>query len=337
MSNEDRIALSHGGGGRMTQRLIKDYFQNAFDNPILNQMLDAAVFSIPSNKIAFSTDSFVVDPIFFPGGDIGKLAICGTINDLAVSGAKPYYLSVGMIIEEGFLLADLRRVVDSMAITAKEAEVMVVAGDTKVVEKGMVDKIFINTTGIGIIPEDYSLSPVNLQPGDAILVSGNLGEHGLAILAQRQGFSFATPVKSDCTVLHRLTQAILKFGPNIRCLRDPTRGGLATTLNEIAQQGGVGMLVQEELLPVTEAVSGGCGMLGLDSLYLANEGKLVAFVNSACVDEVLQVMRHLPEGRDARLIGKVVENPVGIVMLETALGARYILRMFEGEQLPRIC
>jgi hydrogenase expression/formation protein HypE len=335
---DEVIMLGHGSGGSMTNRLIRDVFQEAFDNPILDEMLDAAVLPVPRSRIAFSTDSFVVDPIFFPGGDIGKIAICGTVNDLAVSGAEPLYLSVGFIIEEGLPVADLRRIVASMKAVADTAGVHIVTGDTKVVERGSADKVFINTTGVGLLPEGRLLSPRQVQPGDIVLVSGSLGEHGLTILAQRQGLAFNTPVISDCTPLNKLTAAIMNAGGDgVRCMRDPTRGGLATTLNELAEQSGQGMMITEELLPLRREVVGACEMLGLDPLYLANEGKVIAIVATEVADQVLAAMRALPEGTGSVRIGQVIDHDPGLVLLKTELGATRILTMLEGEPLPRIC
>ncbi|HHW40858.1 MAG TPA: hydrogenase expression/formation protein HypE [Syntrophomonadaceae bacterium] len=335
---DDVILLGHGSGGTLTNQLVKTVFQDAFGNPILDEMLDAAVLEVPKGRIAFTTDSFVVDPIFFPGGDIGKIAVCGTVNDLAVSGAEPLYLSAGFIIEEGFPLADLRRIVHSMKEAAESAGVRVVTGDTKVVGRGSADKIFINTTGIGLIPEGRVLSPRRMQPGDAVLVSGSLGEHGLAILARREGLSFTTPVVSDCAPLRRLTRAILEAGGDgIRCMRDPTRGGLATTLNELAAQSGQGILVHEELLPLRREVVGACEMLGIDPIYLANEGKVIVVAAPDVAERVLEAMRGLPEGTGAVRIGEVIPDNPGLVLLETELGATRIITMLEGEPLPRIC
>lgn len=337
-SQDGAVLLGHGSGGTLTGELVKSVFQEAFSNPILDEMLDAALLDLPKGRIAFTTDSFVVDPIFFPGGDIGKIAVCGTVNDLAVSGAEPLYLSAGFIIEEGFPLADLRRIVRSMREAAEAAGVSIVTGDTKVVGRGGADKIFINTAGIGVIPEGIELSPRRMQPGDVVLVSGSIGEHGLAILAQREGLSFTTPVVSDCAPLNRLTGAVLGAGgPGVRCMRDPTRGGLATALNELAQQGGRGILVREEAIPVRREVMGACDMLGIDPLYLANEGKVIVVCAPDVADKVLQAMRELPEGRDAVRIGEVIPENAGLVLLETELGATRIITMLEGEPLPRIC
>ncbi len=335
---QEVILLGHGSGGTLTNWLVRTVFQEALQNPILDEMLDAALLDLGPGRVAFTTDSFVVDPIFFPGGDIGKLAVCGTVNDLAVSGAAPLYLSAAFIIEEGFLLADLRRIVASMQAAANTAEVRVVTGDTKVVGRGGADKIFINTTGIGVVPPGRSLSPRHMQPGDAVLVSGPMGDHGLAILAQREGLAFTTPVVSDCTPLNRIASAVLEAGGDgVRCMRDPTRGGLATTLNELAAQGERGILVQETAIPLRREVVGACEMLGLDPLYLANEGKLIAVVAPGAADPVLAAMRSLPEGQGAVAIGKVTGSDRVLVLLETELGATRILTMLEGEPLPRIC
>jgi hydrogenase expression/formation protein HypE len=318
--------------------LVREVFQHTFDNPILDELLDAAVLEVGGSRLAFTTDSFVVDPIFFPGGDIGKIAVCGTVNDLAVSGAEPLFLSAGFIIEEGFPIPDLRRIVRSMREAAERAGVRVVTGDTKVVGRGNADKVFINTAGIGVIPGGRRLSPRCMEPGDVVLVSGTMGDHGLAILAQREGLSFSTPVESDCAPLNRITAAVLEAGGDgVRCMRDPTRGGLATTLNELAGQSGRGILVKEELIPVRREVRGACEMLGIDPLYLANEGKLIAVVAPEKAEMVLKVMKSLPEGREAVEIGEVLSSDEGLVLLETELGATRILTMLEGEPLPRIC
>jgi hydrogenase expression/formation protein HypE len=280
----------------------------------------------------------VIDPLFFPGGDIGCLAVYGTANDLSVSGATPRYLSAGFIIEEGFPIADLRRIIDSMHRAAVEIGLEVVTGDTKVVGRGQADKLFINTAGIGLIPAGLNLSPSQIRPGDQIIVSGLIGEHGLAILAQREGLGFTTPVQSDCGSVHRLAQALCQIDPaGVRCMRDPTRGGLATTLNELAQQGAVCFGIKEERIPVSAAVRGACSMLGMDPLYLANEGKLMAIVAPSKLPEMLKALQALPEGQDAAVIGEVREAPSGLVLLETALGTERVLGMLEGELLPRIC
>lgn len=335
---DDLILLGHGSGGALTNELIRDVFQGAFGNPILDELLDAAVLEVGGGRIAFTTDSFVVDPIFFPGGDIGKIAVCGTVNDLAVSGARPLYLSAGFIIEEGLPVSDLRRIAASMRDAAQAAGVHIVTGDTKVVGRGSADKVFINTAGIGVIPEGKLLSPRSIEPGDLVLISGTMGDHGLTILAQREGLSFSTPVESDCTPLNRITAAILDAGGDgVRCMRDPTRGGLATTLNELALQSKRGILIQEKEIPLRREVVAACEMLGLDPLYLANEGKVIAVVAPEVADSVLAAMRALPEGEGSVAIGKVLPDEEGLVLLETELGATRILNMLEGEPLPRIC
>ena len=335
----ERIVLAHGSGGRLHHELINKVFRSRLSNPRLDQMLDAAILELSGeNRVAFSTDSFVIDPLFFPGGDIGCLAVYGTANDLSVSGAIPLYLSAGFIIEEGFPIADLMQIVDSMHRAADEIGIEVVTGDTKVVGRGQADKLFINTAGIGLIPAGLNLSPTQIRPGDQIIVSGLIGEHGLAILAQREGLGFTTPVQSDCGSVHRLAQALCQIDPaGVRCMRDPTRGGLATTLNELAQQGAVCLGIKEELIPVSAAVRGACGMLGMDPLYLANEGKLMAIVAPSKQPEMLKALRALPEGQDAAVIGEVREAPSRLVLLETVLGTERVLGMLEGELLPRIC
>lgn len=333
---KDRIVMAHGSGGRMTGQLIESVFKKAWNSPQLEPMLDGALLDLPAGRVVVSTDSFVITPIFFPGGDIGKLSICGTVNDLVACGAKPLYLTTAVIIEEGFPLDDLKQLVDSMARTADEAGVQVVTGDTKVVEKGSADLIFINTTGIGVVEPGQELQPANIKPGDSIIVTGTVGDHGLSIMAQREGLSFSTPAISDCQPLHRLGAALKQFGPAVRCMRDPTRGGLATVLNELADQSQQGFLIQEELVPVSPAVKGACDMLGMDPLYMANEGKMVLFVDSTQVTDIMKEIQQLPESRDARVIGRVEGEP-GLVLMETELGARRILNMLEGEHLPRIC
>lgn len=328
--------MAHGSGGRMTQELIENVFKTAWDSPQLEPMLDGALLDLPAGRVVMSTDSFVITPIFFPGGDIGKLAICGTVNDLVACGARPLYLSTAVIIEEGLPLADLKKLVESMARTAAAVGVKVVTGDTKVVEKGSADRIFINTTGIGIVEPGSELQPGKIKPGDSIIVTGTIGDHGLSILARREGLSFSTPVVSDCQPLHRVGAVLRQFGRAVRCMRDPTRGGLATVLNELADQSQQGFLIQEELIPVSPAVKGACDMLGMDPLYMANEGKMVLFVDSARTDDIIEELHRLPEARDAAVIGQV-EGESGLVLLQTELGARRILNMLEGEHLPRIC
>ena len=332
---DERIIMAHGSGGTVSQQLVTKVFQKAFDNRWLAQMGDATVLPVETSRLAMSTDSFVVSPLFFRGGNIGKLAVCGTVNDLAVTGAIPRYLSVGFIIEEGLRIAELQEIVDSMAETAKAAGVYLVTGDTKVVEKGSADKVFINTTGIGFVPDGREVGPARITPGDKIIISGTLGDHGIAIVSEREGLSFSSPVFSDCAALNGLIESFIV--PGVKCMRDPTRGGLATTLNELASQAGVSMLIEEELIPVLPAVSGACGMLGLDPLYLANEGKTIVIVAPQNEAQVLDAMHKHPLGKKARTIGEVTSDSPGLVLLETVLGAKRMLGMLEGEHLPRIC
>ncbi len=332
---EDRIIMAHGSGGRLSHQLIRDVFQQAFANEWLGQMNDATVLPKEPGQLAVTTDSFVISPIFFAGGDIGKLAVCGTVNDLAVSGAIPKYLTTGFIIEEGFPVAELLQIANSMAAAASAAGVCLVAGDTKVVERGGADKVFINTTGIGFIPTKRKLSPERIKPGDKIIISGTMGDHGIAIVSQREGLEFSSPVVSDCATLNQFIDSFIL--PGVKCMRDPTRGGLATTLNELAGQAGVAMVIEEELVPVSPAVKGACDMLGLDPLYLANEGKVIVIVNPRDEAAVLDRMHGHPLGKDARTIGEVLSDESGLVLTETVLGVRRILGMLEGEHLPRIC
>ena len=317
--------------------MIYRVFQKAWHNQYLEQMLDGAILDLPPGQVAISTDSFVITPIFFPGGDIGKLAVCGTVNDLVACGADPLYLSVALIIEEGLPLQELQQLVQSMARTAEEAGVKLVTGDTKVVEKGKADKIFINTTGIGVVPPGICYHPRQIQPGDKVIVSGTIGDHGLAILARREGLSFATPAISDCAPLNRIGAILREYQGDIRCMRDPTRGGLATVLNELAQQSGKGIVVDEARIPVSPVVQGAADLLGLDPLYMANEGKMVIFAGPERVDGIMAELRSLPEAVEAAVIGEVKADPPGKVLVNTALGGQRILGMLEGEHLPRIC
>ncbi|UJS17915.1 MAG: hydrogenase expression/formation protein HypE [Candidatus Jettenia sp.] len=334
---QERILLSHGSGGKLSYQLIHEIFLKAFHNEFLSPLNDQAIFNLPTSRLAFTTDSYVVNPIFFPGGNIGKLSVCGTINDLAVGGAEPLYLSASFIIEEGILIEELRMVVDSMAQTANHAKVKIITGDTKVVERGKGDKLFINTSGIGIVKDGIHLSPLLIRPGDVILVSGHLGDHGIAIMCHREGIQMESPVQSDCAALHELVQDVISRSHGIRAMRDPTRGGLATTLNELAASSGCGMIIKEEDIPIKEEVKGACEILGFDPLYLANEGKLIAIVSKDSAGTVLEAMRKNPLGKDASIIGTVVGEPRGKVLLETSIGNRRILDMLSGEQLPRIC
>jgi len=336
----DMVLLDYGSGGKASQRLISELFFKHFDNPELRRMNDGAVLSLPG-KIAVSTDTFTVDPMFFPGGDIGCLSVHGTVNDVAMMGAVPRYLTCGFIIEEGLPMADLTRVVTSLAQAAREAGVLVVTGDTKVVPKGAVDKLFINTTGIGEVIVDPAPAGDRAAPGDAIIISGTLGDHGLAILSTRQGLAFETPVLSDCASLNHAIEALLRGLPDVHVLRDPTRGGLATTLNEIALSSGVTCEIIEDDIPVKPEVKGGCSLLGLDPLYLANEGKFLCILPETDAEAALGIMRANPLCTGAKRIGTVVagEKPdaPGRVVLKTGLGGKRLLGMLEGEQLPRIC
>lgn len=333
---QERVLLAHGSGGLMSQQLIDEVFKSAWNNELM-EMLDSAILNLPTGRLAMSTDSFVITPLFFPGGDIGKLSICGTVNDLVACGAKPLYMSTAFIIEEGFPLSDLRKIAESMAATAQEVGVKLVTGDTKVVEKGSADGVFINTTGIGIIPAEIDYRPQKVNPGDKIIVTGYVGDHGLAILAQREGLSFTTPASSDCAPLYQLGEIADKYGQAIKCMRDPTRGGLATVLNEIARQAGAGIRVKESSIPVSEVIRGACDMLGMDPLYMANEGKMVMFVSAEKADDMLADLRKLSQTKNAAIIGEVCAEPNGMVLIETELGAERILGMLEGEHVPRIC
>jgi len=335
MTSGERILLAHGAGGKLTRRLIEEEILTRLRSPILKRLDDGAVIAFDDLRLAYSTDSFVVDPIFFRGGDIGKLAINGTINDIAMCGAVPLYLTTSLIIEEGFQLDDLRRILDSMRDAADEADVEVVAGDTKVVSAGGADKIFINTSGIGIVQKEVGGS--NAKIGDKIIINGFIGDHGIAILSEREGLDLKVPVASDCSPLNGLVSSILRATEGIHVLRDPTRGGLATTLNEIALQSEVGIRIDEEMIPIRDAVRGACEMLGLDPLYVANEGKMVTFVSPHDADLVLEIMREHKGGANARLIGEVIAESRGTVFMRTRIGGERIVDMLTGEQLPRIC
>lgn len=331
------ITLAHGSGGKSSHQLIEGLFYKYFRNDILEQRNDASVLPEILGRIAVSTDSFVIHPVFFPGGDIGKLSVYGTVNDLAMSGAKPLYITAAFIIEEGFPLKDLEKIVASMSEAAKDAEVKIIAGDTKVVEAGSADQIYINTTGIGILPKDMNIGGQNAKAGDKILVSGTLGDHGTAIMALRKGFEFVTDLESDCGLLSGMIQEILQAGADIKVLRDPTRGGLAATLNEISQQSKVGMLLEEGAIPVKQAVRSLCEILGLDPLYIANEGKLLVIAAEEDAERVLAVMKNHPLGKDAAMIGRVMDLPQAQVYLKTEIGGTRMLHMPVGELLPRIC
>jgi hydrogenase expression/formation protein HypE len=333
----DRILLSHGSGGELSHELLTSLFVKAFHNDLLDPLDDSAVLQAGGERWAFTTDSYVVTPVFFPGGDIGKLAVCGTVNDLSMSGAKPLFLSAGFIIEEGFPVASLQTIVDSMQKAAMEAGVEIVTGDTKVVNRGGADGIFINTAGIGLIPGGVKISGSLARPGDRVLLSGSIGDHGVAILSSREGLQFSTTLQSDCAPLNGLVAAMLEVSKEIRCLRDPTRGGLSSTLNELARQSGVGIRVEEDRIPIKEEVKGACELLGFDPLILANEGKLVAIVDAGAAEMILRQMKAHPQGRDAAIIGEVQEEPKGKVILRTRIGLTRVMDMMVGEPLPRIC
>jgi len=336
-SEEDRILLAHGSGGELSHQLVASLFAKNFQNPLLQPLDDSAVIPADGGRWAFTTDSYVVTPLFFPGGDIGKLAVCGTVNDLSMSGAHPLYLSAGFIIEEGFLFADLKRIVESMQRTAAQAGVTIITGDTKVVNRGAADGVFINTAGIGRVPPGIHISGHNARPGDKVLVSGTMGDHGIAILIARGGLEFSTALVSDCAPLNHLVKELVAASPHIHCLRDPTRGGLSSTLNELARQSGVGIWVEESRIPVREEVRGACEMLGFEPWNMANEGKLVAIVAAEAAEAILSGMREHPLGRDAAIIGEVKEDSPGKVVLRTPIGSSRLLDMMVGEPLPRIC
>lgn len=334
---EGTIQLDQGSGGRATQELVGELFVKSLDNEYLRELNDSAVVTVPGGRIAMTTDSYVVDPIFFPGGNIGSLAVHGTVNDLAMRGAKPLYLTAGFILEEGLSRELLAQIVAAMAAAAREAGVLIVAGDTKVVPRGKADKIFINTAGVGIVPPGLEIGGQYARPGDAVLINGTLGDHGLAVLCKREGLAFENEIRSDSASLYGLVAGMLEVCPTIHVLRDPTRGGVATTLNEIAQQSGVGIRLFEESLPIREDVAGACELLGLDPLYVANEGKVLACVPSASAAAVLDAMRSNPHGKEACQIGEVVATDVGRVFLRTRIGGHRLVDMLRGEQLPRIC
>ncbi|MCP9468815.1 MAG: hydrogenase expression/formation protein HypE [Nitrospira sp.] len=337
MSDKKTVQLAHGGGGRLMRELIQEVFVRTFDNPLLAPLHDGATWPVERGTLAFTTDSYVVRPLFFPGGDIGRLAVHGTVNDLAMCGAKPLYLSAGFILEEGLSVDVLRQVVKSMAEAARAAGVSIVTGDTKVVDRGKGDGIFINTAGVGLVPDGVHISPQSVRPGDAILVSGDLGSHGVAVLSVREGLSFAGEVQSDSAPLHGVVEDLIGSGVETHCLRDLTRGGLASALNEIGEAAGVGIVIDEAAIPILDPVRGACELLGLDPLYVANEGRFVAIVPSSQVEPALAVMRrHAVSGR-AALIGSVTDRPLPPVVLQTVVGTTRILDLLSGEQLPRIC
>ncbi len=334
--NDETILLAHGSGSRLSHDLVEKNFLPPLTNPLLAKLDDSAVFDL-SGRVAFTTDSYVVSPIFFPGGNIGKLAVCGTVNDLSMSGAAPLYLSLSLIIEEGLTLGELKKVVGSIKAAVEEAGVNIVTGDTKVVNRGSADKLFINTSGIGIISEGVDISGANAKVGDKIILSGTIGDHGIAVMSQREGLKFSVPVQSDCAPLNKLVLDMLKASLKINCLRDPTRGGLATTLNEFARQSGVGIRIEEEKIPIRDGVRAACELLGFDPLYVANEGKLVAIVAPNDAGKILAKMKRNKYGAEAVIIGEVTDEHKGKVILKTRLGASRIVDMLSGELLPRIC
>ncbi|HUA01273.1 MAG TPA: hydrogenase expression/formation protein HypE [Candidatus Aquilonibacter sp.] len=333
----ESILLGHGSGGRMSGDLLRNIVLPALQNPVLERLDDQAIVEIGGARVAFTTDSFVVKPLFFRGGDIGTLAVNGTVNDLAMGGAAPLFLSLALILEEGFPLDTLRRVMESIRVAAAIARVVVVTGDTKVVEKGSGDGLFVNTSGIGLVPPGVRLSADQARPGDRILLSGTIGDHGITILSQREGIEFESAIASDTAALHTLVADMLRESPGIRCLRDPTRGGLSSSLNEIAAHSGVGIELQESAIPIRDEVQGACEMLGLDPLYVANEGKLVAIVDPSAAGQVLDAMRQHPLGREAQMIGTVTEAHPGMVTMRTRFGTSRIVDLLSGDQLPRIC
>lgn len=337
LTHNEQIVMGHGAGGRMSHQLIQKAFMSAFDNPALQAGDDAALVLPTNGKLSISTDSHVVFPLFFPGGDIGKLAVCGTVNDVAMLGAKPLYLTAGFILEEGLSMETLKQVVASMKAAADEAGVQIVAGDTKVVQKGKADGLYITTAGVGVVRERVSISGANAKVGDAVILSGSIGDHGIAVLAARGELGFQSSLQSDVAPLNHLIDAMLNVSSNIHVLRDPTRGGLATTLNEIAAQSNVGILLNEETIPVHPEVAAACEMLGFDPLYVANEGKLVTMVPREDAEKVLAAMRATKYGEGAVIIGEVTAEPRGRVLLKTALGSTRIVDMLAGEMLPRIC
>lgn len=333
----DTVQLAHGGGGRIMRELLEKVMLPAFHNPALDARHDSAVLELGGARLAFTTDTYVVKPRFFPGGNIGELAIYGTVNDLAMGGAKPAFLSVGMVLEEGYPIEELRQVVEAMRAAAVECGVTIVTGDTKVVDKGKGDGVFINTAGIGLVPAGVDIGPHRVQPGDAVLVSGDVGRHGIAVMSVREGLTFETPIESDCAPVHRLASALLEGGVDVHCMRDPTRGGLASVLNEIATDAQVGVEAVESAIPVAEGVAGACEMLGLDPLYVACEGRMVVFVPGEQAVQALELMRSVKGGEGSVRIGTVTEGDKGTVFLRTSLGTKRILDLLSGEQLPRIC
>jgi hydrogenase expression/formation protein HypE len=336
-SNYKEIVLAHGSGGKLSQRLMQEVVLPQFRNELLEPLHDGALFSIGNARLAFSTDSYVVSPIFFPGGDIGKLAVHGTVNDLAMCGAKPLYLSVGFILEEGLPMDEFRRIVVSMREAADAAGVKLVTGDTKVVDRGKADRIFINSSGVGVVAGGVNIDPKRARAGDKIILSGEIATHGIAIMSVREGLEFETEIASDSAPLNGLVEIMFATGADIHVLRDPTRGGVTSALTEIAQAAGVGMVLDESHIPINEAVKGACEILGLDPLYVANEGKLLALVPAETTEAVLAAMQAHPLGRDAAIIGEVTPDHAGYVLMKTRIGGTRVVDMLSGEQLPRIC
>lgn len=330
----DRILLGHGSGGKLMHQLIASHFSPAFG---IQGAGDSAIVDVPDGRLAYTTDSYVVTPLFFPGGNIGELAVNGTVNDLAVSGADPLYLTAGFVIEEGFLLSDLQKIVTSMAAAAAKAGVKIVAGDTKVVNKGKADGIFINTSGIGVLPDGRNISASHIKKGDAVIISGPIGNHGVSVIAERNGLTFDPPVVSDTRALNGLVKSMYGAAEDIHFMRDPTRGGLATTLKEAAIESGLCIRIREQALPMPPGVKGACSLLGLDPLFVANEGILIAVVGASAADAVVKAMNRHEHGNHAAIIGEIAVAPAGMVLLETAIGGNRIVDMLQGEQLPRIC
>lgn len=332
-----RIEMAHGSGGKAMSKLIDELFIAAFSNEWLAQKNDQACFTLPAGRVVMATDAHVISPLFFPGGDIGSLSVHGTINDVSMSGGQPLYLSASFILEEGFSLKELKRIVISMAHAAEEADVSIVTGDTKVVERGKGDGCFITTTGVGVVQDGIDIGTQRVRAGDKILLSGTIGDHGVAVMSQRENLTFETSIESDSQSLNDLVATMVASVPDIHCLRDPTRGGLASTLNEIAQQVGVGMKIYETQIPIKPQVSSACEFLGLDPLYVANEGKLVAFCPADKAEYLLSVMRQHPKGKDAAIVGDVLEDDLHFVQMQTVFGGRRMVDWISGEQLPRIC
>jgi hydrogenase expression/formation protein HypE len=331
------IVLAHGSGGKLSHQLISKIVLPQFTNDFLAPLHDGAVFSLGKERVAFSTDSYVVNPIFFPGGDIGKLAVHGTVNDLAMCGAKPLYLSVGFILEEGLPMEDFWRVVQSMRAAAHAAGVQLVTGDTKVVDRGKADRIFVNTAGIGLIAEETRIGPARAQPGDKVIINGPIAVHGIAIMSVREGLEFETEIASDTAALHGLVSELLNACPDVHVLRDPTRGGVTSALTEIAQAAQVGVVLREACIPISEEVKGACEILGLDPLYVANEGKMIAIVAAADAEKALATLRRFPLGKEAAIIGEITDDHPGFVVMKTRVGGTRVVDMLSGEQLPRIC